>query len=164
MRRKASRPRALGGAAVLLAALCACAGPGQYFDGTGLHDAAAAEVTGTWEGAEQTRLTLDPAGTALVQRLDGKEFDFDAGWRVTGTGTWELTDRPGGQNVVVTMTARTALDRRADAPTGASSSAAPLTYTWRFNARRDARRSLELFFFFGDPDSGNTYLLRHAAV
>ncbi|MFJ9697700.1 hypothetical protein [Kitasatospora sp. NPDC101183] len=158
--------RALGVAALLLTALTAltaCAGPAQYEERIGLHDAAATEAVGDWEGAEQTRLTLNQDGTALVQRLDGREYDFDKGWRLSGTGTWELTDRPSGQNLVVTMTARSAVDRREDVVPAQRGSTAPLTYTWRFDARRDAGRKLELFFLFGDPDSGNLYLLTHAA-
>ncbi|MFJ9447319.1 hypothetical protein ACIRRH_36520 [Kitasatospora sp. NPDC101235] len=148
----------------MLSVLCACAGPYQYYEGTGLHDAAAAEAAGIWEGAEQTRLTLNQDGTALVQRLDGHDFDFDQGWRLSGTGTWELTDRAGGQDVVVTMTTRTGAETREASPAVRGTFAAPLTYTWRFYARRDAHRSLELFFFFGDPDIGNRYLLRHATA
>ncbi|MFJ4674907.1 hypothetical protein [Kitasatospora sp. NPDC088783] len=148
----------------MLSVLCACAGPYQYYEGTGLHDAAVAEAAGVWEGAEQTRLTLNQDGTAVVERLDGADFDFDDGWRISGAGTWELTDRAGGQNVVVTVTTRTGVDAREASPPVEKSVAAPLTYTWRFYVRRDAHRGLELFFFFGDPDVGNLYLLRHASA
>ncbi|MFJ1709891.1 hypothetical protein [Kitasatospora sp. NPDC088346] len=109
-------------------------------------------------------MTLNQDGTALVERLDGVEFDFDDGWRLSGTGKWELTDRASGQNVLVTMTTRTGVDAREVSPPAQKSVAAPLTYTWRFHVRRDARGSLELFFLFDDPDIGNLYLLRHASA
>ena len=88
--------RPLAGAAValsvaLIAALSACtaglAGPYQYYGGTGLHDATAAEAAGTWRCIEGTELTLRPDGTAAFRQLDGQDFDFDDAWRVTGTGT-----------------------------------------------------------------------------
>ncbi|MET7632804.1 hypothetical protein OG830_37845 [Streptomyces sp. NBC_00121] len=32
-------------------------------------------------------------------------------------------------------------------------------YTWTLELRRDNREELELYFFFGDPDSRSTYVL-----
>ncbi|MFF4836698.1 hypothetical protein [Streptomyces sp. NPDC001315] len=119
------------------------------------------EAAGSWENVEDTRLTLRPDGTALFQRLDGQDFDFDDGWRVSGTGTWELTDDSDGQDIRLAMTTRTGFETR-DAATAADASASappPATYTWHFYVRRDPREALELFFFYGDPDIGNTYVM-----
>ncbi|MFE0511023.1 hypothetical protein [Streptomyces sp. NPDC058964] len=44
----------------------------------------------------------------------------------------------------------------------ADSPPAPRTYTWTFELRRDDRKALELYFFFGDPDSRSTYVLQRA--
>ncbi|MFF5973599.1 hypothetical protein ACFY7C_18935 [Streptomyces sp. NPDC012769] len=166
---------------LLVALLSACAGPYQYYEGTGVHDVTAAEVAGTWENVERTRVTLHRDGSALVERLDGADFDFDRGWRLSGTGTWELADRSGGQRVRLTLTKRTAVEARpaatadpaatdgAAGAAGASASAdsAPATYTWHFYVdRADGPDShgddVVLFFFFGDPDIGNTYVMRRA--
>jgi hypothetical protein len=48
----------LGGLMVVLAVLTACAGPYQYYDGTGIHDTTSAEVAGGWENVEGTRMLL----------------------------------------------------------------------------------------------------------
>lgn len=144
-----------------LTVLSACAGPYQYYTGTGLHDATAAEAAGNWANIEDTQLTLRRDGTALFRQLDGQDFDFDDGWRVSGTGTWELTDDAGGQDIHLTMTSRTAFDTRAPAAAADTpvSTPPPTTYTWNFYVRRDQREALELFFMYGDPDIGNTYVM-----
>ncbi|CAM5475955.1 hypothetical protein GCM10010329_30370 [Streptomyces spiroverticillatus] len=153
--------------ALALALVTACAGPAQYYEGSGLHDATPTEATGDWSGAEGTRVTLRPDGTATLRRLDGQDFDFDTGWRLTGTGTWKLSDARAGQRVRLTLAKRTAVDRRTpatpapDAPApDASAPETPSTYTWSLDVRRNPQKALELYFFFGDPDAGNTYVLR----
>ncbi|MFJ5830235.1 hypothetical protein [Streptomyces sp. NPDC093089] len=161
---RGNAPRALtryGAVAALLATLTAClAGPAQYYEGTGVHDATAAEVAGAWESVEGTAMTLRPDGTASVTRLDGQDFDFDQGWRLSGKGTWSLADDRGGQGVRLELTTRTEVDHRADAtmplPAGTD---APTTYSWCFHVDRDDKRRLVLFFFFGDPDGGSTYVM-----
>ncbi|MEW2252438.1 hypothetical protein AB0907_34585 [Streptomyces sp. NPDC006975] len=140
--------------------LTACAGPYQYYGGTGLHDATTAEVAGDWANVEGTHVVLREAGTALVQRLDGQDFDFDDGWRLSGTGTWQLTDDDGGQVVRLTLTARTRVERRAGAaPADALAPQPPSTYVWSFYVDRDRHDRLKLFFFYGDPDVGNAYVM-----
>ncbi|MDT9695258.1 lipocalin-like domain-containing protein [Streptomyces sp. P17] len=153
----------LGIAAMGLTVLTACAGPYQYYEGTGLDDATVAEVAGSWKSIEGTRMTLRPDGTALLRRLDGQDFDFDDGWRVSGRGTWEMTDDADGQDVHLTMTTRTGVAMRAAADASAATEP-PTTYEWRFSLRRDQRDALELFFFYGDPDIGNTYLMTRAVT
>ncbi|MEU4060829.1 hypothetical protein AB0F25_00130 [Streptomyces wedmorensis] len=150
-----------GAVAALLAALTGClAGPAQYYEGTDVHDATAAEVAGTWKSTEGTAMTLRPDGTATVTRLDGEDFDFDEGWRLSGTGTWSLADDANGQDVRLELTTRTKVDKRADATTPPPDGGdAPTTYGWRFFVDRDEQRGLVLFFFFGDPDAGSTYVL-----
>ncbi|MFJ8112688.1 hypothetical protein [Streptomyces sp. NPDC096132] len=152
---------AFGGVVCALFVLTACAGPYQYYGGTGLHDATAAEAAGTWANVDETRLTLRRDGTALVSRLDGATFDFDDGWRLSGTGTWKLTDDSDGQEVHVTLTTRTGVDTRANADTDRSAVdlQPPSTYTWHFYVDRDDRDALVLFFLYGDPDVGNTYVM-----
>ncbi|MFJ2210090.1 hypothetical protein [Streptomyces microflavus] len=138
--------------------LSACAGPAQYYAGTGVHDATVAEAAGTWENIENTRLTLRRDGTASFQHLDGRNFDFDDGWRVSGTGTWKLG--ADGQDIRLTMTARTGAGTRSDASVVDASASAPATYRWSIHVDRDEREALALFFFIGDPDNGSTYVLR----
>ncbi|MET7653763.1 hypothetical protein [Streptomyces sp. NPDC005486] len=155
---------ALASTAALSACTAGPAGPYQYYNGTDLHDATVAEASGTWQGAEETRLTLRPDGTAALHLLDGQDFDFDDAWRVTGSGTWKLTDPSGGQRVRLSMTTRTAVGTRAVTPAPTASPDVPSTYTWQLYVDRDAHKRLVLFFFFGDPDSGSTYLLTHTAA
>lgn len=148
--------------------LSACAGPAQYYAGTGVHDATVAEAAGTWENIESTRLTLRRDGTASFQHLDGRDFDFDFdfddGWRVSGTGTWKLSDDADGQDIRLTMTARTGAGTRSDAAVVDASASAPATYRWSMYVDRDERDALALFFFIGDPDNGSTYVLRKVAA
>ena len=44
-------------------------------------------------------MVLHKDGTALLEKLDGQDFDLEDGWRLSGTGTWQLTDDNGGQVV-----------------------------------------------------------------
>ncbi|WP_395360192.1 hypothetical protein ACHGLA_09920 [Streptomyces sp. YH02] len=153
--------RGYGAVAALLATLTAClAGPAQYYEGTDVHDVTAAEVAGTWESTEGTAMTLRPDGTATVTGLDGRGFDFDQGWRLSGSGTWTLADDTNGQDMRLELTARTKVGTRADATAPPPDlTEAPTTYTWRFFVDRDKQRRPVLFFFFGDPDLGNTYVM-----
>ncbi|MFI9771216.1 hypothetical protein ACIHJG_30710 [Streptomyces sp. NPDC052415] len=150
----------LGGLMVVVAVLTACAGPYQYYEGTGIHDTTAAEVAGDWENIEGTRVVLSPDGTALIEKLDGQDFDFDDGWRLSGTGTWRLHDDDGGQVVRLALTTRTRVESRSPATTtDTSTPEPPSTYRWSFYVDRDQRDELKLFFFYGDPDIGNTYVM-----
>lgn len=157
----------LGGLMVVLTVLTACAGPHQYYEGTGLHDTTTAEVAGGWGlgaggwgNVEGTRVVLREDGTALLEKLDGQHFDFEDGWRLSGTGTWQLTDDDGGQVVRLVLTARTRVERRSPATaTDTSTPEPPSTYAWSFYVDRDQHDELKLFFFYGDPDIGNTYVM-----
>lgn len=151
---------AIAGLLVVPAVLTACAGPYQYDEGTGVHDATATEVAGDWENVEGTHVLLRKDGTALFKKLDGQDFDFEDGWRLSGTGTWQLVDRDGGQVVRLRLTARTRVETRSPVPAAdASDSEPPSAYAWSFYADRDQRDELKLFFYFGDPDAGNTYVM-----
>ncbi|MGW1512150.1 hypothetical protein [Streptomyces sp. NPDC002394] len=144
----------------MLTVLTACAGPSQYYEGTGLHDATAAEVAGGWENVEGTRVVLRGDGTALLEKLDGQDFDFEDGWRLSGAGTWQLTDEDGGQVVRLALTARTRVERRFPAPVAdPSPPEPPSAYSWFFYVDRDKHDGLVLFFRYGDPDIGNMYVL-----
>lgn len=52
----------------------------------------AEELFGTWHGWEGSTLTLEPGAKAKTTKLDGQEFAFDDGWRMTGTGTWSVQE------------------------------------------------------------------------
>ncbi|MCF4138853.1 hypothetical protein L1856_22110 [Streptomyces sp. Tue 6430] len=160
--------------AARIAALVACllvlvgCNPHAYDEVPALHDAKRAEIVGSWLCADRTEVTLRPDGTAAVRLLDGQEFDFDDGWRLSGTGVWELTDEPtgwnDGQHVRLTLTSPTASTTRTPDPAGrpappTGNEPPPETYTWTFELRRDDENRLALYFFFGDPDSRSTYVL-----
>ncbi|MER5533415.1 hypothetical protein [Streptomyces mirabilis] len=141
----------------------------MYDEVPALHDAKRAEVSGSWIGYDRTSVVLRPDGKADIRLLDGQEWDFDDGWRLSGTGTWKLTDKRTGWNdgrhVQLTLTSRTAVATRApepneplDPPTDRPQT--PKTYTWTFELRRDDKKALKLYFFFGDPDSRSTYILQ----
>ncbi len=149
----------------VLTCLTACGGPYQYYGGTGIHDATAAEVAGDWENVEGTHVELREDGTAVLEKLDGEDFDFEDGWRLSGTGAWQLDDRKDGQVVRLALTARTRVESRSDATTAASTATPepPSTYTWSFHVDRDEHDEVELFFFYGDPDIGNAYVMTREA-
>lgn len=158
--------RRIASLVVCLLALVGC-NPHMYDEVPALRDAKRTEIAATWLGFDHTEVTLQPDGKAVLHLLDGQEFDFDAGWRVSGTGTWELTDeRMGwndGQHIRVSLTARTSSTTRTPDPAHPFPSTEqlpiPETYTWTFELQRDKKEQLELSFFFGDPDSRSTYVL-----
>lgn len=161
-----ARCRAVSLVACLLA-LVGC-NPHMYDEVPALRDAKRADIAGSWRCVDHTEVTLRPDGKAVIRLLDGQEFDFDDRWRLSGMGTWELTDeRMGwndGQHVRMALTSRTASATRAPDPAEpldepAERAPAPVAYTWTFELRRDNREELELYFFFGDPDSRSTYVL-----
>lgn len=164
-RRLRARWAALGTFVVVWNVVTACAGPYQYYGGTGLHDATTAEVAGVWDNVEGTHVVLREDGTALLERLDGQDFDFGDGWRLTGTGTWQLTDDDGGQVVRLTLTARTRVERRSSvSATDASAPEPPSAYAWSFYVDRDQHDKVKLFFFYGDPDIGNAFVMTRNPV
>ncbi|WP_223831231.1 hypothetical protein [Streptomyces venezuelae] len=56
-------------------------------------------------------MVLREDGSALVEKLDRQSFDFEDGWCLSGTETWQLTD-DGGQVVRLALTTRTRVERR----------------------------------------------------
>ncbi|MEU1277364.1 hypothetical protein [Streptomyces sp. NPDC005805] len=143
-------------------------GPHMYDEVPALHDVKSAEIAGSWVCTDGTEVTLRSDGRAVVSLLDGQEFDFDDRWRLSGTGEWELTDKRAGwndgQHVRLTLTSRTASTMRTPDPTrrlypASDQGPAPETYTWTFELQRDDENQLLLYFFFGDPDSRNAYVL-----
>lgn len=169
-----SRRGVLGGlgAGLLVLALAGCM-PGQYADTPAVTGVSAAEIVGTWRCIDGTEVAMRADGSAVVKQLDGQEFDFDDQWRMSGAGTWELTDRPmgwsDGQHVSLRVTRRTSSTWRkpADAAAGEagggseSRAPAPGSYTWTLELER-RKKGLTLYFFFSDPDSRNTYYLEKA--
>ncbi|QIQ03644.1 hypothetical protein [Streptomyces liangshanensis] len=165
-------PFLLLAALTCLLASAGCAGPYTYAEVPALRDVKRSEIVGSWYCVEGTEVTLRPDGKAVVRLLDGQEFDFDDRWRLSGSGTWALTDeRMGwndGQHVRLSLTSRTASATRAPDPAepfdaSAEPPEAPATYHWTFelrrNKKRDKQEGVELYFFFGDPDSRSTYVL-----
>lgn len=155
---------------VCLLALAGC-GPHTYDAVPALYDAKPAEVSGSWIGYDRTNVVFRPDGKADIRLLDGQEWDFHDRWRLSGTGSWKLTDRrtgwSDGRHVQLTLTSRTAVATRAPEPgeplaPPADRSEAPATYTWTFELERDDKEALTLYFFFGDPDSRSTYVLERA--
>jgi hypothetical protein len=156
-------------AAVAGVVLVSGCNPRQYGSVPAVTGVAEGDVIGVWRGVNRTEVTLQPDGRAAVPRLDGREFDFDAGWRLAGRGTWELTgpeDLVGwgeGQHVVLDTPARSDWEAReeADFPVSPDSrEPAPHSYTWVFELERtDRDRGLRLYFFLGDPDSRSRYYL-----
>ncbi|MFC8535436.1 hypothetical protein ACFUJY_15960 [Streptomyces sp. NPDC057249] len=164
----ASRCYVRAGVAAFSFLLVACAGPAQYYGGSGVHDATAAEVAGDWTNVKGTRVELHEDGTASLTKLDGHDFDYDEGWRLSGTGDWRLADTDGGQVVRLALKAPTRVDRRPSEATGTPLPSAdtqpPSTYNWSLYVdRSEHKHELKLFFFFGDPDIGNTYVLTRTA-
>ena len=166
----ADSPGPAGRTAGLVACLLVLAGcnPHLYDDVPAVHDAKRAEIVGSWRCVDHTEVTLRPDGKAVVRLLDGQEFDFDDRWRLSGTGSWELTDeRTGwndGQHVRLALTSRTAAatrppDRDERPGPSAGREPPPTTYTWTFELQRGDRKQLLLYFFFGDPDSRSAYVL-----
>ncbi|MFG3283209.1 hypothetical protein [Streptomyces sp. NPDC048111] len=150
--------------AMALGLLTAC-GPYQYYRGTGFHGAKAGEVVGAWENVEGTRVMFRPDGTASIEKLDGQDFDFDRGWRLSGTGTWKLTDSESGQLVLLRLTGRTEVaSRSSTTPVDVPAPPPPSAYTWSFFVDHDRHDALVLFFFFGDPDAGSMYLMSRRAA
>ncbi|MBB1247294.1 hypothetical protein GL263_27670, partial [Streptomyces durbertensis] len=152
----------------LLLGLTAACNPHMYEpvpSATGLRPA---DVVGTWHGANRTEVELRADGTAAVRRLDGREFDFDQGWRLTGEGEWELTDQaPGGwgegQHVVLRARAGCSEFREEDDrwPAPGGRQAAPAEYRWVFELD-GTDGGVRPFFLFGDPDSRSRYYLDRA--
>ncbi|MFF4351169.1 hypothetical protein [Streptomyces sp. NPDC001530] len=166
---KTTRPRrTLAWAAVpatLSAMLLTGCNPHMYDSVQGVSDVRPTEVVGTWHCVDGTRITLKPDGKAVITLLDGQEFDFYDRWRLSGTGTWQLTDADAGwsdgQHVRLSLADRTAVEERhdpKDAPTD-SGNPAPERYTWTLETDRDKKGRLALFFLFGDPDSRSLYML-----
>ncbi|MFI9547720.1 hypothetical protein ACIHAR_27995 [Streptomyces sp. NPDC052016] len=151
---------ALGSTAIALTVTSGCS-PYGFYSGTGVHDATVAELAGTWNCIEGTQVTLRRDGTAVFQRLDGADFAFDDGWRLSGNGTWRLTDGDDGQEIRLALNDRTGIEYRTDHTRDATSVSVPppTTYTWDLYVDRDKDRRLWLFFFYSDPDAGNRYVL-----
>ncbi|MEV1092863.1 hypothetical protein [Streptomyces microflavus] len=141
-----------------------------------------ADLHGTWKGWSGSSLTLRPGGVAEVADLDGQEFRFDDGWRMTGSGTWSLSEpgaNKGGNTVgdgsvvrVVAKPSAGSIDSSAERAGGSPSAAPPdpagaATRTapppaqaaWDLSVVKDKSGRLELFFLTSDPDVRDTYYL-----
>ncbi|MGW9245342.1 hypothetical protein [Streptomyces badius] len=114
--------------------------------------------------------------------LDGQEFRFDDGWRMTGSGTWSLSE-PGsykggntvGDGSVVHVEVKPSADGMGnDAeevgqspsvapsdPAGAATRTAPPPEkaTWDLSVIKSKSGELEFFFLTSDPDVRDKYYL-----
>ncbi len=122
------------------------------------------ELTGDWKGWRGSALELVSGGRATVTKLDGQSWDFDDGWRMTGKGTWRHE-----QNIlVVSVKANDVAER----PRSADDPGVPLPspnpeefpkeYRWQFKARHGEKGRLEIYFFTGDPDTRDAYVMWQA--
>lgn len=142
----------------------------------------ASDLHGTWKGWAGSSLTLQPGGVAEVTDLDGQEFRFDDGWRMTGTGIWSLSE-PGsykggntvGNGSVVHVTVnpvakrpsketgaeRSGLLASSPLPTDAATRTVPppAEASWDIGVVKDKSGRPALFFLTSDPDVRDTYYL-----
>ncbi|MEV4616899.1 hypothetical protein AB0K43_30540 [Kitasatospora sp. NPDC049258] len=141
----------------------------------------AADLQGTWRGWAGSSLALNPDGNAEATDLDGQEFRFDDGWRMTGKGTWELYE-PGryqggntvGDGSVVHITVRSAQSSPAPSPAlptpstsvaaeaAARTKPAPPEASWYMGVTKGKDGRPMLFFLTSDPDTRDTYTLSKA--
>jgi len=128
----------------------------------------AAAVTGDWEGWLGSRISLRSGGRAEVTLLDGQEWGFDDGWRMTGSGRWRIEKATGDDadgrrrdEIHMTITAESFVMRRESPPMPDQDPFAkpPKTYEWVIDvAKKDGE--LNLYFLTGDPDVRDYYVLR----
>ncbi|MER5807651.1 hypothetical protein ABT143_05555 [Streptomyces sp. NPDC002033] len=131
-----------------------------------VYDADLNEIVGTWHCVDGTAIVFRADGSASVTLLDGQEGDYAAGWRLSGPARWRLTDardagRNFGQHLRLVLPAATGTATRAGTVTKA-----PGRYSWTFELRRDARKSLELYFFLDNgtgPGRRAAYVLEKDA-
>lgn len=45
------------------------------------------------------KVTLERNGRAEVRNLGGEDWDFDEGWGLSGTGTWQLIKGASGETI-----------------------------------------------------------------
>ncbi|MFC9296457.1 hypothetical protein ACFTWH_12450 [Streptomyces sp. NPDC057011] len=153
---------------VCVAALLTMAGCNPQLSASvpAVYDARASEIIGTWRCVEGTEVVFHPDRTATVTLLDGQEYDYEGGWRISGPATWRLTaEQPAGwnlgQHVRLDLPARTGAAARGGVQEARQP--APDRYLWTFELRRDERQTLELYFFFGDPAARSSYVLEKDA-
>ncbi|WP_371644444.1 hypothetical protein OG974_24150 [Streptomyces sp. NBC_00597] len=159
---------------VAVAALLALAGGDPHTHATvpAVYDARADEIVGTWRCVEGTEVVFRADGTATVTDLRGQERDYDLGWRLSGTGSWKLIGKEPagwnyGQHVRLHLPAPTGAGARSGTPPQpapqSAPQSAPARYKWTFELRRDRRQTLELFFYYGDPEARSAYVLEKDA-
>ncbi|WP_405668771.1 hypothetical protein [Streptomyces sp. NBC_00055] len=132
-----------------------------------VHDASTSELTGDWKGPDGAQVSLDQGGRAEVRELGGEDSDFDDGWGLSGTGTWQLIEGGNGETiggapaVQIVITKVTGQIQRAPRPIDewTTTPQAPLSeYTWEFGMERTGK-GLQPYYLAGDPDAPNLYHL-----
>ncbi|MFI1222683.1 MULTISPECIES: hypothetical protein [unclassified Streptomyces] len=113
--------------------------------------------------------------------LDGQEFRFDDGWRMTGSGTWSLSEpgsHQGGNTVgdgsVVHVVVKPSVDgigndaEETESPSSVPSDPAsaatrtappPEEAAWDLSVIKNKSGKLEFFFLTSDPDVRDKYYL-----
>ncbi|WP_411141744.1 hypothetical protein [Streptomyces sp. x-80] len=187
--RGSARSRRGWGAVAVVAALIAgtssCLVDNRYAPLPSAVSVGASDLHGTWRGRGGSALTLRPDGVAELARLDGQEFAFDDGWRMTATGTWSLSG-PGRERFrnlvndgpVVRVRVRPSPNATPSSsvtpspsvewpppfsppPTGAAqrTAPAPAEASWDLSVTKGEKGQLALFFLTSDPDLRDTYYL-----
>ncbi|MEV6393732.1 hypothetical protein AB0M39_02945 [Streptomyces sp. NPDC051907] len=137
----------------------------------------ASEVMGEWHGWGGSSVRILADGVVEVTLLDGQEFRFDDGWRMTARGKWQLYG-PGeyrggntaGNGSVVQLRVKPseAPGKSQPSSTGTSEVGAeavartadpPAEAVWSLGVIRDRDDKLALFFLTSDPDARDYYYL-----
>ncbi|MFF1920196.1 hypothetical protein ACFVW8_06415 [Streptomyces sp. NPDC058221] len=141
----------------------------------------AADLYGTWTGWKGSSLTFQPESRAVVENLDGQEFEFDDAWRMSGPGSWRLL-KPGayrggntvGNGSVIQIKASPGggagkKDPAAESPeaekeftpddVASRTEPPPEKAVWDIGVTRSKKGKLRLFFLTSDPDVRDTYYL-----
>lgn len=135
-----------------------------------VRDASTSELAGDWTGPDGAKVILEGDGRAEVRNLGGEDWDFDEGWGLTGTGTWQLVKGGSGQTiggapaVQVSITNVTGQIQRPprDIDEWTTEPFAPIAqYTWEFGMER-TNEGLQPYYLAGDPDAPNLYHLERS--
>ncbi|MEV7526531.1 hypothetical protein [Streptomyces sp. NPDC091371] len=156
------------GAAMVLVTLTSGCGALFYPTLPTVRDASTSELAGDWTGPDGAKVILEGDGRAEVTNLGGEDWDFDKGWGLSGTGTWQLVKGGSGETiggapaVQISITNVTGQIQRS--PRGidewTTEPLAPIAqYTWEFGMERTSE-GLQPYYLAGDPDAPNLYHLK----
>ncbi|MGW1410870.1 hypothetical protein [Streptomyces sp. NBC_01224] len=133
-----------------------------------VHNVSARELAGDWSGPDGAEVALERDGRAVVRNLGGEDWDFDEGWGLSGTGTWQLIKGASGETiggapaVQISITNVTGQIQRPprDIDEWTTTPHTPIgRYTWKFGMER-TKKGLQPYYLAGDPDAPNLYHLK----